>query len=244
MKFEKYLSMPNVEIPSDILTMLQTNHEISATEFKDKNDILSNINLQNEIGYIKMKSGNLLVSMTCPMPNVTADMINWWFWWHAQESVRYKLWYPNEHFGISYDKKQKAYFSTENFTKFEPNTHYPLEKVGKAVLPLKISFMNPNDFGFDEKLMNQNNVATVLCANVGAFKGLIEHTKMAHMFIKKDDGLFLVSRFWLGETLNNKVLRKAMLTDNMALDMAKHCYVEYRNLAIKLPQLYAEFNNN
>ncbi len=241
MSLEKYLNMPNVKIPLTVSRKLEDKHDITITEFENANEILTSSILQNEIGYTKMQNGDLLVSMTCPMPNVTHEMINWWFWWHAQEPVRYKLWYPHEHLSISYDKKQAAYFKAEKFTKFEPNTHYPIEKIGSAPLPLRISFMNPIDFGFDEKIMAETGVKTILCANVGAFKGLIEHTKMCHIFFERDDGLFLVSRFWLGKTLKNKLIRKFMLTDEMALDMAKHCYVEYRNLAAKLPSLYEEY---
>ncbi|MFI3142195.1 MAG: hypothetical protein R3Y27_07825 [Clostridia bacterium] len=241
MNFEKYLAMPNVKIPLTVLKKLEDEHDITKTEFEDMNSILTSPLLQEEIGYTKTKTGDLLVSVTCPMPNVTPEMINWWFWWHAQEPVRYQLWYPHEHLSISYDKKQTAYFKADKFTKFEPNTHYPVEKIGGIAFPLQISFMNPTDFGFDEKTMAENGVGTILCANIGAFKGLIEHSKMCHIFFERDGGLFLVSRFWLGKTVKNKFIRKFMLIDKMALDMAKHCYVEYRNLAIKLPSLYEEF---
>jgi hypothetical protein len=48
----------------------------------------------------------------------------------------------------------------------------------------------------------------------------------------------LISRFWLGQTLKNPLIRKAMLTDKTAKGMAEHCCIEYRNLAEILPGLY------
>ena len=68
--------------------------------------------------------------------------------------------------------------------------------------------------------------------------GTVEHTEMAHIFKRTDEGLTLISRFWLGQTLKNPLLRKAMLTDATARGMAAHCCVEYRSLAGILPELY------
>lgn len=71
---------------------------------------------------------------------------------------------------------------------------------------------------------------------MGAFNGLIWHTEMAHIFRQTNDGLFLTSRFWLGRTMN-PILRKLMINDAMAFDMAEHCAIEYRNLAEIVPTL-------
>ena len=72
--------------------------------------------------------------------------------------------------------------------------------------------------------------------------GLVNHTEMAHIFKQTEDGLFLISRFWLGATLKNPLLRKEILTDGTAKGMAAHCCVEYRNLAQILPELYRLFH--
>ena len=80
----------------------------------------------------------------------------------------------------------------------------------------------------------------IVCGHVGAFNGLIWHTEMAHIFRQTEDGLFLISRFWLGRTMN-PVLRKLMINDAMAQGMAEHCAVEYRNLAEIFPALYKAY---
>ena len=49
--------------------------KITRTLFENKNDILRTPELQLEIGYAKMDDGTYLVSMVCPMPGVTVDMI-------------------------------------------------------------------------------------------------------------------------------------------------------------------------
>jgi hypothetical protein len=86
--------------------------------------------------------------------------------------------------------------------------------------------------------MNENNIPLIVCGHVGAYKGLIWHTEMAHIFRKEENGLFLISRFWIGQLMKNPLLRKAVLTEDVAKGMAEHCYQEYRNLAAMLPELY------
>ena len=64
---------------------------------------------------------------------------------------------------------------------------------------------------------------------------------MAHIFKQTEDGLFMISRFCLGKTLPTPLLRKLIITDNMARCMAEHCCIEYRNLCEILPILYDEY---
>lgn len=98
--------------------------------------------------------------------------------------------------------------------------------------------MTPEDFGFSKAVMRDNAIPLIVCGHVGVFNGLIWHTEMAHIFKQTEDGLFLISRFWLGKTIKNPLLRKLFITDKMAKAMAEHCCVEYRNLLEILPVLY------
>ncbi len=239
MKIQELMKKELPEIPSEIANALGTKR-ITATVFKNKEQILYDELLQQEVGYQKLEDGNYLVSMYCPMPGITADMIKWWFWWHPQDSKRYQVWYPGEHFSISYKKKDIKYFNANICPDFRPNTQYPVERIGKLRMPLRIDFVKPESFGFSEKLMRENNIPIIICGHVAAYKGLIKHTEMAHIFKQTDDGLFMISRFWIGQTLKNPLLRKIVLTDATAKGMAEHCCVEYRNLAEILPYLYCE----
>lgn len=233
--YKKYLEQENVILPNDVLEQIKTN-EINKTLFDNKNEILINEEIRNDMGVTKLEDGNYLVSMVCPMPNVTSEMIDWWFWWHAQDSVRYKLWYPGEHIKNSYSKKDKNYFNSE-YKGFKNNTQYPVEKIGALKLPFTINFKDPKEFGFKIN----DSVSTIVCGDVGAFKDKLKHSKMAHIFFKREEGLFLVSRFWVGNRLKNNFIRRRMLTKENAIGMAVHCYIEYRNLSKKLPELYKEF---
>ena len=111
MNYSKYFSMPNAHVPDEIELKIEKTGNITPLPFSCAGDILSSKSLQNEIGTIKLSDGSYLVAMTCPMPSVTKEMVQWWFWWHPQENERYQLWYPGEHIGISYSKKNLQYFS-------------------------------------------------------------------------------------------------------------------------------------
>lgn len=242
MGYDPFVNQKNADVPASIASTLRQEGQISPTLFNAKNDILLNDALQQETGFTRLPNDDYLVSMICPMPGVTAEMVDWWFWWHPQNKLRYQLWYPGEHFSNGYAKKDRAYFSAPQLPAFQPNTQYPVERIGGIKMPLVIDFVSPETFGFDRSLMKQAHVATIVCGHVGAYRGLIQHTEMAHTFFQKENGLFLVSRFWLGKRLKNPLIRKFMLTDETARGMATHCCIEYRNFARIVPELYKNYH--
>lgn len=241
MDYSKYLNQANTEIPADIAEKISIGGNISPLNMSRMNSVLEEKELWHETGFIEMADGNYLVAMYCPMPGVTREMIDWWFWWHVQDKERYVLWYPGEHFDNGYAKKDKAYFTADTFPGFQENTQYPVERVGAKKAPLSIEFVTPEHFGFNRNAMDDNHVAAIVCGHVGILKGLIKHTEMAHIFFEAEDGLFMVSRFWMGNTCKNKMVHKLVASEESARSMAAHCCVEYRNLAHKLPSLYTEF---
>lgn len=232
---------PLPRIPAEIGSSL-SKPKITLTEFENKNAVLNDAALKKEAGFGRFSDGSYLVSMYCPMPGLTAKMVEWWFWWHPQAKERYQVWFPGAHFGIGYPKRCADYFEQKKQPPFQDNTQFPTEKIGGVRMPLRIDFLTPEEFGFSKAEMEANNVPLIVCGHVGAFNGLVWHTEMAHIFFQTENGLFLVSRFWLGRTMN-PLLRKIMIGDSMALSMAEHCAVEYRNLAEILPQLYAEYSD-
>lgn len=241
-KYEKYLRIKNVSVPEEIAAKIKNGGKITPLLLSEKDAVLSSHGLWYDAGYTKLPDGNMLVSMYCEMPGITEEMIKWWFHWHPKESARYKLWFPGEHFAISYSRRNKEYFSSEAVPDFEENTHYPVEKIGNAVLPLEIRFVSPENFGFSEKALRESGDPLIISGHVGVFRGLVRHTEMAHIFFKTEKGLLLVSRFWIGALLKTELMRKIIANENIASGMAEHCFIEYRNLAKKLPELYKEFN--
>lgn len=241
MDLQKYIDMENAPIPADVAEKFAHAGSSQITKFEDKNEILTTPSLHHDIGYTQMNDGNYIVSSWVYLKGITAEMVQWWFWWHPLATERYILWYPGEHFGISYPKEEESYFNQKKFPGFQPNVQYPIERIGGKKMPLSLEFMTPEDFGYDKKLMEENNVATIVCAHVGAFKDHVPHTEMSHVCFQKEDGLLMVNRFWIGQRAKNPMIRKMILTDETAKGMGEHCYVEYHNFANKIPQLYAEY---
>lgn len=236
---KELLSKPLPGVPVDIQPKLDQ-PSITLTAYENQNDVLTDPTLQQESGFRQFPDGSWLVSMFCPMSGITKEMIDWWFWWHTQDSLRYQIWFPGSHFKNSYAKKDLAYFAQETQPAFQPNSQFLVEGIGGTKMPLRIDFVTPEQFGFSKDAMEKGNVATIVCGHVSAFYGLIPHTEMAHIFRQTEDGLFMCSRFWLGKTMN-PILRKFVMTQNMARGMAEHCCIEYRNLAEILPGLYQKY---
>ena len=237
---KELLNKPLPQIPAEIREHLD-NSKITLTPLEEMNTILCSSALQQEVGYRRFDNGDWLVSMTCPLPGITPEMVQWWLWWHCQEDLRYQVWYPGDHIRISYRKKDRAYFEQETMPPFQPNSQCPVERIGGIRMPLKIDFVTPEDFGFSRQAMEENGIPIIGCGHVSAFGGLVRHTEMAHICKQTEDGLVLISRFWLGKTLKNPLLRKGILTEKTARGMAEHCCIEYRNLAQILPGLYQQY---
>ena len=112
MHLEELKRKPLPAIPEDIQGQLPYS-AITLTVFEDKNSILKDPSQQQEVGYRRFPDGSYLVSMYCPMPGITPEMIAKWFWWHAQADKRYQVWFPGEHYGISYPLLRKVILTEE-----------------------------------------------------------------------------------------------------------------------------------
>ena len=244
---KELLNKPMPAIPMEVQNKLDQ-PAITCTDLNNCDLILESDALQQEIGYSRFPDGSWMVSMVCPMPGITKEMIDWWFWWHCQENLRYQIWFPGDHISIKYHHKDRAYFEQSSVSPsvlpsmppFQPNSQCPVERIGGTIMPLRIDFITPEQFGFTKDAMKRGNIATIVCGHVSAFNGLVPHTEMAHIYKQTDDGLFLISRFWLGKTMH-PMLRKFVMTRDMARGMAEHCCVEYRNLVQILPGLYQKY---
>jgi phloretin hydrolase len=64
------------------------------------NDLLDPGYLAVEIGWCNLPNGAGFIANKIVYPEVTAEMIDWWFAWHPLEDLRYRIWYPPQHGGI------------------------------------------------------------------------------------------------------------------------------------------------
>lgn len=242
-------------LPASISKVLEKPNQIKAIEFSECDQIILHKEIQQQIGYTELPNGGWYVAVKTPMPNVSKEMFDWWFWWHAQEPISYKMWYPQYHFNNRYDIKDREYFKTI-FNRFEPNTQYPYELIGGLKGKLSIQFVKPTQFGFSKKAIKESKVQTILCGHVGLLFPRIQHTEMCHILLNKSDETVLVSRFWmvnepyflrfskksiLNKMLISKHVKSKFVFAERAKDVVEHCYIEYRNLATFLPYLFNKF---
>ena len=128
--YQEYLNRKNAPLPKIILKLLKKGVDLPIDQIlsiEDKNQLLEKGYLNSENGFYHYKDGSAYAAVHTKMPKVTLEMINWWFWWHAKESVRYQIWYPEMHYDISsdfkgyYDDASKTY---ERKTAFERTLCY------------------------------------------------------------------------------------------------------------------------
>ena len=185
-------------------------------------------------------------------------MIDWWFWWHATESIRYQIWYPEKHFGIKsdwggyYNDESKSYRERLNHS-----THYVTEDIGVGKETLVIDFMSPEAFGFDIGKMRTSKMGTIICGKGGFYDKGVWTADMCHAVRETEDGLEMRSRFWIGNEidrmnkfgrtiinslLNKPFIKRRLIPKNLGRYLFFHCTQEFNNLSSILSVLYQKEN--
>ncbi len=191
------------------------------------------------------------VAVTTAMPGVTGEMLDWWFDWHPDDPIRYRIWHPLAHKGNSIERpsgppRAKPHWDT---------VHHPVEDVGTGVAHARICWHAPSEIGFSTDGLDDPRVAAMFCAYAGDDTRHVRHTPMFHVALRADDGVVLRSRFWFGAALrpygplgeigergmNFAAVRKRLLPAALPHALANHCAEEYANLAALLPELYPRF---
>jgi hypothetical protein len=211
--------------------------------------------LAAETGWCKLPDGVGYVAVRTSMPEVTAEMVEWWFDWHPRDPLRYRIWHPRAHSENSLEPPAvpgaKPHWGV---------VHHPVEDVGTGTVHARIAFLRPTDLGFSTDALEDPAVATIVCGEVGDDRRRVRHSAMAHVFLSDGNGVVLRSHFWLGalirpylpvalagpaaRVLNNRAVRSAALPANLPRALAGHCAEEYANLATLLPELYGRYAGN
>jgi len=259
--YEEYLKRKNAAIPKINFEILEKDADIPKEEvlkIEDKNQLLEDGYLKTENGFYHFKDKSAYASVLTKMPNVTIEIIDWWFWWHAKDPMRYKIWYPEMHFDISsdfgeyYNDASKTYRERLHLSK-----HIVTENIGTGKEKIVINFMSPEEFGFDKSKLRNESEETIICAKVGDLRKRVWHTKMCHAVRKVEKGVEMRSRFWMANSverfdkfgqdflnsiLNNSFVKSKLLPNNLGKHMFQHCTQEYNNLGAILPELYKKEN--
>lgn len=206
--------------------------------------------LQTETGWCTLGDGVAYVAVRTPMPAVNAEMVDWWFDWHARRPLRYQVWFPGAHESVSLDPP-----ATPGAKPHWGAVHRPVEDIGLGMTSARIEFVPPSAIGFATDALDDSDVATIVCGWAGDEGRHMRIGPMVHVFLCEGEGVVLRSRFWLGATLrpyapapiaagvgaliNNRLVRRLALPAELPRALALHCATEYANFATLIPELYA-----
>lgn len=209
-------------------------------KFEEREQILNPKSLANGDGIERLSDGALHVSVTTRMPNVTAEMITWWFGDYMRTTEHYRRWHPRDHVWMDWeDKRPGTYIGAK---------HLVHEYIGGKMNKLKIHFLPPSEF-FGESSAKSNQL--LLCARVGFLDMPLEMTRLIHAVHNVPGGCEMRSHFWVGYVagrgkklpiepiMNLSIVRHLAVSQNLGTGLATHCREEMSNLASFLPELYA-----
>ena len=112
--YAKYYHRPVTPPDPDLIAQIKPDEQIDpalALPPERISDLLDPGYHEVETGWCIMPNGTGYLAVHNRMPGVTVEMLDWWFWWHSMASMRYGLWYPPGHYGISISKKSRARLS-------------------------------------------------------------------------------------------------------------------------------------
>jgi len=207
--------------------------------------------LPGENGWMRLKDGSAYIAVKTFFPGATIEMIDWWFEWaQREEDIRYKIWYPGAHYAMSQAttpnapdyQYPKAYWGKSRF---------PVEDVGVGVARLRLDFVAPSEFGFEELPEG----STMLAVRVGLPNGLLKTTDMIHYVRSVEGGVEMRSRFWIARKFeamagglgvaaalaDNSLVKQILVPENLPQELALHCANEYSQLASFLPEVYSHY---
>ncbi|WP_052364958.1 DAPG hydrolase family protein [Halotalea alkalilenta] len=211
-----------------------------------------------EVGWCSLPNGAGYIANTIFYPNATAEMIEWWFTWHALEDLRYRLWFPPQHGGIHLSPRDRARVLDESIPLKERNigvTHYVIEDTNTGMSHIDITWRTAEQMSFDSKAFDKVIAASSM--GIGWQRAVVEtpHTItapaiMCHLFYAEDGGLRQRTRFWQGYRFN--ALGKPELNlpsgervpETEIKGLAQHNVDEFSRLRVILPKLYAEFGHS
>ncbi|MGO0059832.1 DAPG hydrolase family protein [Brevibacillus fluminis] len=245
--YARFFSQPMAPVPTTILEQLGEGpiDPAKALSIGQKNELLQPGYLPAEVGYCLMPDGSAFVAMLTKMPGVTLDMFNWWFVWHGLEGLRYKIWNPEEHYDVHVAREDLPRRLDPTLDLRERNwgtTDIVYEDVGTGAMELYISFLSPQEAGYDTEAFAHTRGITAVSANLGMTEPRTPLVTFTHFARETAEGIELRSRFWLGWNMQEgkPVQIAADVPIALAKGLAYHCAKEFTNLAAILPHVYAE----
>lgn len=213
----------------------------------DRNKLLEPGLYPEKMGYFPLKEGGVLVAGNVPMPNVTAEMLYWWFAWHGLDPLRYAIWDPEDHFGTELNEEGKRRALDASVPMEEKTwgaTHTVLESLGGPPAKIRIEFTEPAKLGFDASKIGTADCEFMVAAN-SVTLGVDLPCVMVETAKKIDGVMTYQARFWFGYVIENGEAKCVLppdvqLPEELFLGLVGHNIKEFTHLGKILPSVYAE----
>jgi hypothetical protein len=221
------------------------------------NDLLNPGDLAVEIGWCNLPNGAGFIANRMIYPDVTAEMVDWWFAWHPLEDLRYRIWYPPQHGGLMLSPEGRKRILDPSIPNREKNwgvVHHVTENCNCGMENIDIHFLSPKDFGFDMTRWKEPYVSTF----AGGFGWAVSVNKtdesitapalMCHIFRQHPKGLEHRTRFWMGYRMSNGkpelTLPPGVKVPVEAVQgLARHNVCEFTRWGQFLPRIYKELGH-
>lgn len=241
--------------PAHLAKMDQPSDSSLAIGPERMNDLLKLGDLALEIGWCNLPNGAGFIANRMIYPDITPEMVDWWFAWHTLEDLRYRIWYPPQHGGIMLSPGGRARILDESIPLAQRNwgvTHHVTENCNCGMENIDISFLSPQDFGFDMTRWKEPYVSTF----AGGFGWAVAVDKkdesitapalMCHIFRRHPNGLEHRTRFWMGYRFSDGkpelTLPPGVAVPVPAVQgLARHNVHEFTRWGDFLPRIYKEF---
>ncbi len=219
------------------------------------NDLLNPGDLDVEVGWCNLPNGAGVIANRIVYPDITAEMIDWWFAWHPLEDLRYRIWYPPQHGGLMVSPENRKRLLDETIPISERNwgvLHHVTEDTNCGMENIDILFMPPQVFGFDMSRWKKPNVATFAGGQGWAVsvnktdESVTAPAIMCHIFRETSEGLEHRTRFWMGYRFAGGkpelTLPPGVSVPAVAVQgLARHNVCEFTRFKYFLPRIYKEF---
>jgi len=244
----KFFERDMAKVPDEKLALLENASAVEAVPFTERNLFLRGAD-ENfcQVGYGVAHDGTGFVCNETFMPNVTGEMLDWWFPWHSVGAdLRYKIWDAEDHY---FARADNAAYVCDPSVPVNQKTwnvnHYVLEDVGGGASLVKIQFKRPRDFGLDESIIGGAKCQS-LVAGIGDGECA---AAMIHKWYPCDGGSILCSRFWIGYAWRDGEIVRALpegvkIPVEVTRGLFAHNIKEFTNLAAILPEVYADNKDN
>jgi len=201
-----------------------------------------------ETGVHRQSNGVYRVRALTRMPNVKAEMVEWWFADYMKTTEHYKRWHPKAHVWMDWENKEPG--------KVIGASHLVHEYLGEDLHKLRIQFVDPEQI-LGEVTPRQGEF--IICARAGDLEQPMNFSTMCHIVRDTAFGAEMRSVFWMGHVAkrdgndtvfsiegllgNTWLVRNILLNEKFAIDLMTHAIEEMGILADFLPDLYRSETN-